>query len=429
MKLFKSCAAILLLTISCAHAQEDTDLNALQLANQTPTTIEAPSNWHIFTEASAGGSTLRSSNSFQPNQRLSFDLHYDNQFAPSWRVVFSDRVDMSWPAVPSMSNAINTIKEAYLSWQAQPDLLFDVGRINERNGVAFGYNPTDYFKTNAVRSVVSIDPKSLKENRQGSVMLRVQKLSDASSLSVLYSPKFTNFTNVTAGFNPNIAATNNENRWLISYSKKITEGFNPQFLAFKSEQLPIQFGLNLTGLINDATVVFLEWSGGRSPSLLTQALRQQGTPYVDDTAFRSRFASGITYTTKNKISLTAEFEYNGAGQNQASWDALQRGSPLVYGVYRNFLLGAQEPPTRRSVFLYETWQDVGINAGINHLDVSAMQRIGLVDSSRLSWLELRYRLPNSEWAVQWQRYSGSSLSEFGATEQTHTWALIGRYYF
>ena len=40
-------------------------------------------------------------------------------------------------------------------------------------------------------------------------------------------------------------------------------------------------------------------SGGRSPSLLTQAL---GTP--DDSAFRNRTALGFTYTTADNLSLT-----------------------------------------------------------------------------------------------------------------------------
>ena len=46
------------------------------------------------------------------------------------------------------------------------------GRINVRNGAALGYNPTDFFRSGALRSVVSIDPNSLRENRLGTVMLR-----------------------------------------------------------------------------------------------------------------------------------------------------------------------------------------------------------------------------------------------------------------
>ena len=405
-------------------AQDDADLQALKLADLATTKREAPSDWRVFIEASAGGSVLRDADIFQPGQRLSFDLQYDNTFAPGWRAVFADRLDSENPAQLPANNTINTIKEAYLSWQTRPDLLFDLGRINDRNGVALGYNPTDYFKTNAVRSYVSVDPNSLKENRQGSVMLRAQELFDSGSVTLLFSPKIDGQVDY-ASFNPDFAATNNENRWLLSYSPKITEGFNPQFLVFQSEQLPVQFGLNMTYLVNDATVIYAEWSGGRSSTLLAQSLQQQGLPYAAGKAFRNRLASGVTYTTDNKISLTAELEYNGAGLDQNQWNTLWTSPIEIYGVYRNWLNVTQESPTKRAAFLFGGWQD----AFINHLDLSAMERLNLDDSSRLSWLEARYHLTQTEFALQWQLNSGSRLSEYGAAPQSQTWALVGRYYF
>lgn len=405
-------------------AQDDLDLQALQLADQATAIPEVPSNWRIFSEASIDGSILRSDDSFQPEQRLSFDLQYDNTFTPGWRAVFSDRLDADNPPQAPANNTINTIKEAYLSWQTGPDLLFDFGRINVRSGVAIGHNPTDYFKTGAVRSYVSVDPNSLKINRQGSVMLRAQKLFNSGSVTALYSPKIDSNVDY-ASFNPDFGATNNQNRWLISYSPKITEGYNPQFLVFESDQLPTQFGINLTSLINDATVMYAEWSGGRSPSQLSQSLQQQGLPYADDTTFRNRIASGVTYTSNHKISLTGELEYDGAGLDQSQWDALRNGPISIYSVYRYWLNSEQEPPTKRALFFFGTWQD----AGINHLDLSAMERYNFEDSSRLSWLEVRYHLTRTEFALQWQLNSGSRLSEYGALQQVQTWALVGRYYF
>lgn len=422
---------VLLAMLSCrAVAQqaqqelEGPDLQALQLADQTATTSETPSNWRVFGEGSLGGAILRADDSFQPDQRLSFDAQYDNTFAPGWRAVFSDRLDADNPPQVPANHVINTVKESYLSWQAAPDLLFDFGRINERNGVALGYNPTDYFKTDAVRSVVSVDPNSLKENRQGSVMLRMQKLSDLGSVTLLFSPKINDDVS-NASFNPDFGATNNDNRWLLSISPKIAEGFNPKLLIFKSDQLPTQFGLNLTDLISDAAVIYVEWSGGRSPSLLAQSLQQQGLPVDSDSAFRNRLASGLTYTTENKISLTAELDYNGAGLNQHQWNALWTEPLPIYGLYRQWLQVVQESPTKPAAFFYGTWQD----AGINHLDFSAMERLDLDDSSRLSWLEARYHLTHTEFALQWQLNSGSRLSEYGASAQVQTWALVGRYYF
>ena len=402
----------------------DDDLSALLVADQMNKAPEQPSNWRNFIEAGIGRSVLRSDGSNQNAQRLSFDLQYDGSFAPGWRALFSDRLDINWPAQSNAGHNINTLKEAYLSWQMHSDQLLDIGRINVRNGVATGYNPTDFFKQSALRSIVSVDPSSLKENRLGSVMLRGQKLWDGGSVTALFSPKLNAQPN-NAGFNPDVGATNHENRWLLSFSQKLADGIAPQWLLFKSEKMPLQMGMNLTGLINDATVVFAEWSGGRSPSLLTQALQQQGLPVADDSASRHRGALGLTYTTSYKLSLTGEFEYNGGALDQQRWNQLRQGPLALYGIYRNALQLTQDAPTKRAAFAYASWQD----ALINHLDLSAMSRYDIADASRMWWLEARYHLSRSEYAVQWQRNSGSRLSDYGATPKTLSWQILARYYF
>lgn len=406
------------------QAQQDPDLSALKVADQMPNAVEQPSNWRTFVEAGAGANRLRRDGGTQQTQRLSWDVQYDNSFAPGWRAVFSDRLDVNWPAQIPGQNSINTLKEAYLSWQTNSDGLIDMGRINVRNGVALGYNPTDYFRTSALRSIVSVDPASLKENRQGSIMLRAQKLWTGGSATVLFSPKLNDYSN-QASFSPDVGATNNENRWLLTVSQQLSEGISPQMLLYKASYSPVQFGLNLTALLNDSTVVFTEWSGGRSPSLLAQSLQQQNIGYADDSAFRNHFATGLTYTTSNKISMTAELEYNGGGLDQEKWTALNQASLQTYGLYRRWLQSVQESPDKRSVFLYASWQD----AIINHLDLTAMSRYDLADSSRMSWLEARYHLNHTEFALQWQRNSGTTWSNYGAAPQMQSWQLLARYYF
>lgn len=403
---------------------EDQDMSALLLADTAPAAVEDASDWRTFVEAAYGGATQRGGGPGKYNHRLSLDIQYDHSFSPEWRAVLADRLDMNWPAQIRDQNGINTLKEAYLSWRAQPDTLLDLGRINVRNGVATGYNPTDYFRAGAVRSVVSISPVSLKENRQGSVMLRGQRLWNGGSLTVLYSPKLSDRASDNA-FNPDWGATNHQNRWLVAVSQKISDDINPQWLLYREADLPAQLGFNLTGLANDATVIYVEWSGGRSPSLLTQALRQRGLPRAGDTAFRNRLSTGLTHTTSTKISLTAEFEYNGGGLNAADWRALRRGARVVYGQYRNWVQSAQDLPTRQALFFYALWQD----ALINHLDLSAMESFDIADSSRRSWLEARYHIDRVEYALQWQRNSGQRLSNFGAAPQVQSWQAQLRYYF
>ena len=395
------------------------DMDALQLADKAPTSVESASNWHLFTEGEVGSVDQRYGLPTLHTERWSLDAQYDKLLAPGWRLLLSDRLDITSQDKFSHHDTINTLKESYLSWQPSDDRIVDLGRINVRNGVATGYNPTDYFRSYALRSVTSVDPISLKKNRLGSVMLRGQKLWDGGSLTALYSPKLAGQPS-NAPFNADLGATNHDNRWLLSTSKKLTDNLTPQWMIFGETHHAPQFGANLTGVLNDSTVAFAEWSGGRSRSLRYQALNT-----ADDYAFRSRLATGLTYTTTNKITLTLEYDYNGAGLNPHDWDALRRGSPLAYGQYRLYAQNIQDPVTRQSLFLFGTWQD----ALINHFDLSAMVRFNDADHSRMSWLEGRYHWDHADLALQWQLNSGNAGSEFGALPQQRIVQVVGTYFF
>jgi opacity protein-like surface antigen len=409
--------AVLLMAAAPALAADE-DAAALDLADRAVATAPPVSAWSVFSEAAWSESTLRAGGRNRA-WRLSIDLRYDQAFAERWRVVFADRLDMRWQDDSSGHADINTLKEAYLSWRARPDRIADLGRINVRNGVAYGYNPTDYFRAGAVRSIVSIDPSSLRENRLGSVMLRGQALWAAGSFTALVSPKLADQPS-DAAFNADLGATNRRTRWLLAASHKLSDAFNPQVLLYGGEGESAQLGLNLTALLNDATVAHVEWSGGRAPSLLSQALR-----LPDDAAFRSRLATGLSYTTASKLSLTLEYQYNGAGLDEAAWDALRSGPPQAYGAYRNFVADLQDPPTRRRIFLRAFWQD----ALLNHLDLTGMTYYDAVDASRQLWVEARYHWTRVDVALQWQRNSGQPGSDYGALPERRVWQALARVYF
>jgi len=351
--------------------------------------------------------------------RASIDARYDKTFAPGWRAVFADRLDVNRMDGAAGNRDINTLKEAYLSWQAQPDRIADLGRINARNGVAMGYNPTDYFRAGALRSVVSLDPASLRENRLGSAMLRGQTLWNCGSLTALYSPKLADEPSDSA-FSPDFGASNQRERWQVALSEKLSDKLSPQWLLSGGAGQSPQLGLNLTALPNAATVTYFEWSGGRAAPLAAQALASPG-----DTAFRSRLSTGLTYTTPNNISLTAEYQYNGAGLDEAGWNALRRGPPAAYAAYRGFVANLQDPSTRHNVFFYALWQD----ALMKHLDLTAMVRYDAIDHSRLQWLEARYHWSRVDLALQAQLNTGSPGSDFGVLPERRMWQGVVRYFF
>jgi hypothetical protein len=410
---------LLLLAAAAPALAADEDAAALLLADQTSMTAEQSSDWRVFAEAAARESRRQGAGTALHGARLSLDARFDKTFAPGWRAVFADRLDMNRMDGVSGNRDINTLKEAYLSWQAQPDRIADLGRINMRNGVAMGYNPTDYFRAGALRSVVSLDPASLRENRLGSAMLRGQQLWNGGSLTALYSPKLADKPSDST-FSPDLGATNQRARWQVALSEKLSDALNPQWLLSGGAGQSPQLGMNLTALPNDATVTYLEWSGGRAASLAAQALMRPG-----DAAFRSRLSTGLTYTTPNNLSLTAEYQYNGAGLDQDAWNALRHGPPAAYGLYRGFVANSQDPPTRHNVFLYALWQD----ALVKHLDLTAMVRYDAVDHSRLQWLEARYHWSRVDIALQTQLDTGQAGSNYGALPDRRLWQAVLRYFF
>ncbi len=411
----------------CCRAALASDQDALTLADAAPQQLESPSELRCLVEAALAQTFPKNDAAAVFHHRWSVELQLDKTLAPGWRAVLSDRLDLNRQNQDATKNDVNTLKEAYLSWQVGANQILDLGRINAYNGVASGYNPSDFFRAGAVRSLVSIDPVSLKKNRLGSVMLRTQNFWDSGSLTLQFSPKIEEKSN-SATFSPDFGATNHENRWLLAVSQKISENINPQWLVYGVEHQPVQLGMNLSTLLGDATVAYFEWAGGRNASLQSGAFSGQGygqTHGQDDVGFRQRSASGLSYTTDSKLSLTLEYEYNGAGMNSTEWAALRRGSPLAYGRYRTAQLIAQELPTRQELFFYASWQD----AWLTHLDLAAMQKLNLADRSRLSWLEARYHWRKADLALQWQDYRGEPTSVYGAAAQKSAWQMSLRYYF
>lgn len=415
-------AALLALSIGPAAAQEQSgepDLSALLLADKAPAKTLASRDWHLTTEIATASSVLRSGAERVNGQRLSLDLDVDTTLAPGVRAIFSDQLDMRRQLQPGERASINTVKEAYLSWQPRTDFAVDFGRINVRNGAALGYNPTDYFRAGANRSIVAMDPASLKTRRQGSVMVRGQAMWDKSSLTALYSPKLASEPNDGA-FDLDFGATNPENRWLVAFSHPIAQRFTPQVLLSKEGAGSPQLGLNLTALIGQGGVAYFEWSGGRSASQLAQALR-----LPEGEVFRSRAASGLTWTGTNKLSLTLEYQYNGAALEGDAWDTLGQRNPLDRLAYRQWVQNRLELVSKQSLFAYATWQD----AVMNQLDLNAMVRRNTDDHSRLAWVEARYHWKRTDLAVQWQQHQGTPRSEFGALPQRRSVQVLVRYFF
>ena len=393
------------------------ELDALSLADKAPEETKAQAqDWRIFVEGAAGRNEVSHAAARVNTQRLSIDLRFDARLAPGLRAVLSDRVDLAHSnGVPPAEN-VNTLREAYLSWAPSDHQVIDLGRVNVRNGAAMGFNPTDWFKENALRSVVTPDPAVLRENRQGTVVLQGQQLWGSGALTATFSPELAREPDPDA-FALDAGATNPSNRWLLAGSYKFSDAVNPQLLLYGGADTSTQLGLNVSALAGDAVVVFGEFSAGKGRSVVAQALG-----LAEAKSQQQRAAVGLTYTTGFNLSFTAEAQYNSAAPDRSQWDALDPVARLGVLTTADAL---QDLPVRRAWFFHATWKDLFLR----RLDLSAFVRLDSETDSRDQWLEARYHWDHADLSLQWQGFSGDTGSVFGSIPRRRAVEMALRYYF
>lgn len=412
-------ACLALLQLPAAYGASDSDTDALNLESAEAKAPQGKRDTRIFVEGAVGKANQRYLPGSQNLGRASFDLSYTARFGPGLRLVISDRLDQIHPRDPGLDETVNSLREAYVSWQ--PDggnSVLEFGRINLRYGPGYGYNPTDFFRDGSLRALTSADPFALRENRLGSVMLRGQQLWNGGSLSVAYSPKLDNAPSVD-GWSLDLGSTNNRDRWLLALGTQFSQRVNSQILLYKEAGRSATLGANLTALLSDAATAHVEWSHGREPELLSRALALPG-----GVAARNRLVGGVTYTTVGKLSVTAEYQYNGFGLSESRWATLG-GAPLNRFAYLREALRLQELAPREAILIYVTQR----NLFVKDLNLSAYIRFNPGDKSRLGWIELRRQWPSFDVAFQLQRNMGRPTSEFGILPDRRIMQLLGTYYF
>jgi hypothetical protein len=410
---------VLMMMPALAAMANDSELDALTIADRArveeePTTRD----WKLYVEG--GGFTLRDRwrHTDTDGRRLSMDLKVDKPIGDHGSIVASNRLDVTWRSGDQERQSVNVLKELYLDWRWQTDYRIDVGRVNVFNGVGYGYNPTDFFKGGALRSVITADPAVLKRDRQGAVVLRGQVVGEKHAIELLYSPKLAERADNTP-FGQNAGATNDRGRWMLTGSRQLAPGFDPQLLLYKEQDQEPRGGLNVSVLAGQATVLYGELSAGKEAPLLNQAVGGE-----QHRVFRERFAGGVTYTATAKLLLTAEVQGNGFAMGRDEWRRLWAQDSINYAQYINWLQNAREMPTRRAVLLSGNWRD----ALIDHLQLSALARVNMDDKSRVAWAEARYQWDSAEMALQWQAFWGAAGTEYGIIPRLRLWALTYRHY-
>jgi hypothetical protein len=419
--LLPALAVALLMTQALPLLAAEADLDALSLESAPPAApeVDTSTKTKLFVEGAMGRATQRYLPDYRNVGRASVDFTVTSRLTPDVRGVLSNRLDHQGPTDAGVDATVNSLREAYVSWQ--PDggnTVWELGRINLRYGPAYGYNPTDFFRDGSLRTLTSTNPFAMRENRLGSVMLRAQRLWQGGSMSAVVSPKLADQAN-PAGWNVDLGATNHRDRGLVELSTQFSDRVSTQVLAYKEQDQPTTVGASLTALLSDAAVAHLEWSRASEVDPLSRALAVPG-----NTSKRNRVAAGVTYTTLSKLSVTAEYQYNGFGFNRQEWDALAT-LPMAKVAYLMDAQRLQEQVPQQAYLIYVTQKSLFLK----DLDLTAFLRVNAEDQSRLTWLELRHHWPQVDMALQWQQYSGDISSEYGILPDSRIVQLLLSYYF
>ncbi len=397
-----------------AQAHEDAlnlESAPVEAAAVSPNSIK----WSI--EGAGANASQRYASDSINSGRVSVDLLYSSRVATGLRAVLSNRLDVIHATGAEADTQRNSLREAYLSWQpGGGNTVIDLGRINQRNGPGYGYNPTDFFRDGSLRVITSADPFALRQNRMGSVMLRAQQLWNGGSLSMAYSPKLADKPSSDT-WDLDLGSTNNRDRAVVTLGTQFSQNINSQVMVYQESGRKPTLGANVTALLSDAAVAHLEWTAGTEDPLVDRALG--GAPTEIN---RNRFVGGVTYTTLGKTSFTLEYQYNGFALDSAGWSGL--GTAQKLGYLRESLR-LQELAPRQAYLLYVMQKGLGLK----DLDLAGYVRFNGDDDSRLTWLELRHHWRNFDLTLQLQHNSGSAGSEFGILPEQRVMQVLGTYYF
>ncbi|MGC4079192.1 MAG: hypothetical protein QM702_19545 [Rubrivivax sp.] len=400
-------------------ARASEDLDALTLEAEPEAVATAAADDKLFVEAAGGRADQRYGEGSRSIGRASLDWRHGSRWSEAWQSVLSLRLDATRPSEERIDNPVFSLREAYVGWQGEgASSAIEFGRINLREGPGYGYNPTDFFRDQALRTITTSNPFTLRENRLGSVMLRGQRLWRNLTLEAAFSPKLENEAS-SERFSADLGATNHRNRGQIVVGTRFSESWSARWLVHDADGESPRLGASTTALLAQSLVGHAEWSWSRDHTLLDQALGLDGGERS-----HHRTSAGLTYTTSGKLSLTGEYQYNGAALDRDGWKTLA-ASPAAAGAYYTAATALQDNAARDAWLVYAVQRDLFVK----NLDLTALTKFNRSDRSRMAWLELRYKMPRWDLAMQLQDNHGDDWSEFGITTIRRSASVIGTFYF
>lgn len=311
------------------------------------------------------------------------------------------------------------LKEAYVTYAPDPAIFLDVGRIVIRNGVAYGFNPTDAFRVNAVVNRTTEDPGALRYSRLGAMAFRAQAMWEGGALAIVAAPRigggsgrlWTDSDVVGLGLNK----TNDRSRVLFRLSQRIVGDVAPDVVAGAEGGEPF-VGLSGSVSAGDKLMLYGEWLGARRRALYDQAMG------VGKVRLIQQAALGFSWTSETELVANIEYHHNGAGMNGDQWrrwfadGASGRGGlrGRLWSV-RGLARDRQEPASRHTLFARVQQS----NAFVPDLTLTGLAIVNPLEWDHLVQLEAGYALTSTMTAAVRASWSGGAdRSERGSVSRS-----------
>lgn len=277
----------------------------------------------------------------------------------------------------SRDNINLDVQELAFSYTPSPQVRFELGRINIRNGVAVGYNPTDWFKDNSLITTDSAAPADRREERLGVLALTGSASLGSTLLQFGYRPGIDydaeSITSDRDNFGLGLHRTNPTDAFFIKATPNLGGNLSVTGNVLVDDG-HFGAGFEISGTIGDNLVLYGEMFGQDRLSLASEALAggigstgfREELGVDDDETWELQAALGVNWALPQSfvgtrdISVAFEYHLNTAGLSGSGIDDLAdaAGADLaaagaVYGVASR----RQEPLARDQLFSRLAWND------------------------------------------------------------------------
>ncbi|GLS02859.1 hypothetical protein GCM10007860_00020 [Chitiniphilus shinanonensis] len=421
----RACAALLAMVLGLACTAPAWADDAPWLPDSVETPAPAPvtdGQGKLFLELAANRLLMHDPQPDTWHGNLGLDGYGVRPLPGDGRGTLNARIDVASAPGAGLDadNLSLTLRELYLS-RSGDDWGVGVGRINIRDGVAVGFNPSDVFRDGALLARRTADPAVLRESRLGVVGVRAQHSFAGGTLAGMLVPHLDNDP-PEHWYDPRWGAVNDgQAQAYLMYALPRWQGLYSNLVLHTLEHGDVTWGFNLTNNLGRAVVAYLEFASTRRPTLVDLARDADAAPRR-----YQQLAAGFSYSTESNQTFTLEYDYNGGGLGRDDWRGDWRTFSPTQAARALTAAGArQDPLAEHSAMAMLQWD----RFLAHDADLNCLLRASLVDDSRFAWCEWRNRWPRTELALSATWADGDADSEYGASGQSWMLGAKARVYF